>query len=140
MRLFSSSVQERKMLSFTFRIHHNFAADNPNNFIFVDDRVSHRPLKRFTLFSSCSIFWAKHMVYFLIFGHRTTHNSRFKQLLLRIQKLCLTAQSLNLGSLQRTVPERTSFLSPWFVSNSIHLVMICLFFFSFKNDHLILTT
>ena len=59
------------------------------------------------------------MVLFLIFG-RTTLHLRFKQLLLiNSSKIFgLDRTNLNLGCSQLSVPERTSFLSQRFVSNS----------------------
>lgn len=76
-----------------------------------------------------------------------SHNSRFKRSeaakqmkpLIEAKYFGSTRRSLKLGSFQQSVSERTSFLSLRFVSNSIHLVTICLFF-SFNNDHSILKT
>lgn len=149
LRLFFSSVQERKILSFTFCLYYNFAADNPNNFIFADD-IEHRldHWKGLHHFRLALIFDKAQGLLFHSVGRTSrSHNSRFKRSeaakqmkpLIEAKYFGSTRRSLKLGSFQQSVSERTSFLSLRFVSNSIHLVTICLFF-SFNSDHSILKT
>lgn len=106
-----------------------------------------RPYKRFTSFSSCNNFgqstWSNFS--FLVEIPDIIHDSNNCCYVFRGCEANLTINSskifgldrtkfkiklLNLGSSQRSVPERTSFLSLRFVSNSIHLVMT--YFFRLK--------